>query len=112
MALLLMEVLYKHHHSTLTINVALVKSGSPSPLLATKTGPLGSLLAVRSVRKVPLPGPILVVKSGPWGAILVAKNEPGGPVLVAKNEPGGPVLVAKSGPENIMSLLPFVLLQV
>ena len=88
MALLLMEVLYKHHHSTLTINVALVKSG-PSPLLATKTGPLGPLLAVRSVQKVPLPrGPILVVKSGPWGASC------------------------QKWPENIMSLLPSVLLRV
>ena len=31
---------------------------------------------------------------------------------VAKSGPGGPVLVAKSEPENIMSLLPSVLLRV
>ena len=61
-------------------------------------------------------GPVLVVKNEPGGGgggVLVAKNEPGGGgVLVAKSEPGGPVLVARSGPENIMSLLPSVLLRV
>ena len=60
-------ILYKYHHSTVKLNVALVKSGPPSSLLATKTRPLGSLLAARSGQKVPPQGQFWSPKVGPGG---------------------------------------------
>ena len=59
------------------LNVTLVKSGPPGPLLATKTAKSRLPLP-----KVALSKPVLVAKSGLGGQVIVAKSGPGTPVKV------------------------------
>ena len=79
-------------HGPVMLNVALVKSGPPGPLLATKTGPPRSTFGCQKWTPMTKSGPSRTTfgcQKWTWGASFSCQKWTWGPVLVAQSGPGG-----------------------